>query len=105
MEGAEICLPVQRCEPLTGDPGAPLFETQDMQLYHYGVDTNSVYFNISARSRRICFRNVTESINYVEYCHTEHLVCSQGRNDLCRDKIELLKSVSIQVQRGNHILT
>ena len=89
----ELCLPVQGC----GEPGFSIFASNQSQELHYlGQDTN----HLRIEARRICFKNVTASIHYVEFCHKRSIDCHN--QDTNMDEISLQRSTTIEVKTGNY---
>ena len=90
---AELCLPVQGC----GEPGFPIFASnQSQELHHLGDNTT----HLRIEARRICFKNVTASIHYVEFCHKQSIDCHNQNTNM--DEISLRSSTIIEVKTGNN---
>ena len=87
----ELCLPVQGC----GDLGFSIFASNRSQQLHYlGDDTH----HLRIEAGRICFKDVTRSIHYVEFCHKQTVDCHNQDTNI--DEISLQRSTTIEVKTG-----
>ena len=88
----ELCLPVQGC----GEPGFSIFVSNQSQELHYlGDDTN----HLRIEARRICFKDVTRSIHYVEFCHKRTVDCHNQDTNI-DSEISIQRSTTIEVKTG-----
>lgn len=89
VNSTEICLPVhERC---SGDtlPTAFIINKQ-----HYLPGASNHYLNIT--HNRICFKNLTESVYYISYCH--ETVCT-----IFSEEFTILQRTLIKVRTGKSL--
>ena len=92
VKGAKLCLPKEGCDSIV-----PPYIATSLSEKLFLFENNSF---IEINAKMVCFKNITNTIHYIEFCHESSPICSLDHGV---DEIILQKSVVVQVtETGNY---